>query len=76
MVGRYPPLGNASAGSRSGTRLSAAVARALREGLAIAIAMAALVLLVALLGFDARDPGFSYSGTGEPVHNGVGSVGA
>jgi S-DNA-T family DNA segregation ATPase FtsK/SpoIIIE len=56
--------------------LSAAVARALREGVSIALAMAALVLLVALLGFDARDPGFSFSGTGEPVHNGVGSVGA
>ncbi|MFM2287875.1 MAG: hypothetical protein RL684_1018, partial [Pseudomonadota bacterium] len=52
------------------------MARALREGVSIALAMAALVLLVALLGFDARDPGFSFSGTGEPVHNGVGSVGA
>jgi S-DNA-T family DNA segregation ATPase FtsK/SpoIIIE len=52
------------------------VARALREGLAIGLGMVALVLLVALLSFDARDPGFSFSGVGEPIHNGIGSIGA
>jgi S-DNA-T family DNA segregation ATPase FtsK/SpoIIIE len=52
------------------------VARGLREGSAIALGVIALVLLVALASFDARDPGFSFTGTGDVIYNRVGSVGA
>jgi S-DNA-T family DNA segregation ATPase FtsK/SpoIIIE len=52
------------------------VSRGLREGGAIALAVLALVLLVALASFDARDPGFSSTGLDEVVHNRVGSAGA
>ncbi len=57
-------------------RLSAVVVRGLRESAAIALGVLALVLAVALLSFDAHDPGFSSTGSGAPVHNRVGPVGA
>ena len=34
------------------------------------------MLAVALLSFDARDPGFSFTGEGATIHNRVGPVGA
>ena len=67
---------NSSATPKSPPRLSAAVARGLREGAAISLGVVALVLVVALLSFDARDPGFSSTGTGDAIHNRVGSAGA
>ena len=57
-------------------RLSAAVARGLRESSAIALAGLALVVLVALVSFNPHDPGFSFTGEGGPVHNRIGPVGA
>jgi S-DNA-T family DNA segregation ATPase FtsK/SpoIIIE len=57
-------------------RFSAAVARGLREGAAISLAVIALVVVVALLSFDPGDPGFSSTGVGDVVHNRVGSGGA
>jgi S-DNA-T family DNA segregation ATPase FtsK/SpoIIIE len=57
-------------------RFSAAVARGLREAAAIGLAVIALVVVVALLSFDARDPGFSSTGVGDVIHNRVGSTGA
>jgi S-DNA-T family DNA segregation ATPase FtsK/SpoIIIE len=57
-------------------RLSAAVARGLRESTAIVLAGLALVLLVALVSFNPHDPGFSFTGEGGPVHNRIGPVGA
>jgi S-DNA-T family DNA segregation ATPase FtsK/SpoIIIE len=65
-----------TAQTRAPLRFSAAVARGLREGGAIALAVLALVLLVALLSFDARDRGFSFTGEGTTVHNRVGPIGA
>jgi S-DNA-T family DNA segregation ATPase FtsK/SpoIIIE len=63
--------------SRISLRVSAAVARGLREGGAIALAGLALVVCVALLSFDPRDPGFSsFTGEGAPIHNRIGPVGA
>ncbi|MGC4028053.1 MAG: DNA translocase FtsK 4TM domain-containing protein [Steroidobacteraceae bacterium] len=59
-----------------GARFTHAVAKAARESAAIGLAVLALVLLVALASFDARDPGFSYSGSGESVHNCIGWLGA
>src|SRR5450631_1784944 len=65
-----------TAQNRISLRVSAAVARGLRESGAIALAGLALVLCVALLSFDPHDPGFSFTGEGAPVHNRVGPVGA
>jgi S-DNA-T family DNA segregation ATPase FtsK/SpoIIIE len=55
---------------------AALLSRVLREGAAIAVGMAALVLAVALLSFHASDPGFSSTGSGEPVRNLIGVAGA
>jgi S-DNA-T family DNA segregation ATPase FtsK/SpoIIIE len=63
-------------GAKAAPRVTGKMARALREGAAIALGMLALVLLVALASFDAHDPGFSFTGTGDPLHNRVGVVGA
>jgi S-DNA-T family DNA segregation ATPase FtsK/SpoIIIE len=67
---------NAAGEAKASARLSVAVHRGLRESGAIAIAVAALVLMVALGSFDARDPGFSFTGAGEGVHNRIGPYGA
>jgi S-DNA-T family DNA segregation ATPase FtsK/SpoIIIE len=69
-------VAESTAQSRAPLRFSAAVARGLREGAAIALAVLSLVLLVALLSFDARDPGFSFTGEGAAIHNRVGPIGA
>jgi DNA segregation ATPase FtsK/SpoIIIE, S-DNA-T family len=69
-------LTNSPATSSSPPRLTAAVARGLREGAAIGLGVMALVLLVALLSFDPRDPGFSSTGMGDVVHNRIGGAGA
>ena len=66
---------NSPATSKLPPRLSAAVTRGLREGAAISLAVVALVLAMALLSFDPRDPGFSSTGIGETVHNRVGQRG-
>src|SRR5579862_10048624 len=50
--------------------------RAFRESGAIALGVLALVICVALLSFDPRDPGFSTTGQGAEIHNRVGPVGA
>jgi len=62
--------------SRLSLRVSAAVARGLRESSAIALAGLALVVCMALLSFDPHDRGFSFTGNGGPVHNRIGPVGA
>jgi DNA segregation ATPase FtsK/SpoIIIE, S-DNA-T family len=59
-----------------GARFTQAVRKALRESAAILLAVLALVLLVALASYHPGDPGFSYSGSGEPVHNRIGPFGA
>jgi S-DNA-T family DNA segregation ATPase FtsK/SpoIIIE len=69
-------LSSPSAGSKSDSRLSAAVRRGLREAAAIGLGLAALVLAVALGSYDVRDPGFTTTGSGDAVHNLVGSAGA
>jgi S-DNA-T family DNA segregation ATPase FtsK/SpoIIIE len=69
-------LGNASTKSDKSGGLSEAVRRALREGTALATGVLALVLFVALASYDRGDPGPTFTGSGEPVHNLVGSVGA
>jgi DNA segregation ATPase FtsK/SpoIIIE, S-DNA-T family len=59
-----------------GARFTQAVRKALRESAAILLAVLALVLLTALFSFHAQDPGFSFSGSGDPVQNRIGPFGA
>jgi len=69
-------MAESTAQDRISLRLSAAVARGLRESSAIVLAGLALVLCVALLSFNPDDPGFSSTGVGASVHNRIGPVGA
>jgi len=69
-------MAESAAQNRISLRLSAAVARGLRESSAIVLAGLALVLCVALLSFNPDDPGFSSTGVGASVHNRIGPVGA
>ncbi|HYL01124.1 MAG TPA: DNA translocase FtsK 4TM domain-containing protein [Steroidobacteraceae bacterium] len=71
--------------ARNGTRLTAAVSRALRESAVIALAIVALTLFVALASYSPQDPGFTNSpehagssdtGNAIPVHNRIGVAGA
>jgi DNA segregation ATPase FtsK/SpoIIIE, S-DNA-T family len=57
-------------------RYTTAVKKALRESLAILCAVLALVLLTALATYHSSDPGFSFSGSGEPIGNRIGPAGA
>ena len=59
-----------------GSRLTQAVIKGVREGLAFVVAGVAIVLLVALASYAAGDPGWSYSGDGEAVRNLAGPLGA
>jgi S-DNA-T family DNA segregation ATPase FtsK/SpoIIIE len=59
-----------------GSRFTQAVLKAIRESIAIALVVVALVLLTALFTFSPTDPGWSYSGEGGPVENRIGPFGA
>jgi len=59
-----------------GARFTQAVLKAIRESIALALAVVALVLLTALITYAAADPGWSYSGEGGPVENRIGPFGA
>jgi DNA segregation ATPase FtsK/SpoIIIE, S-DNA-T family len=69
-------VAESTAQSRAPLRFSTSVARGLREGAAIALAVLALVLLVALLSFDINDNGFTTKGASLVLHNRVGPIGA
>ena len=62
--------------TRNGSRLTAAVSRALRESAVITLGIAALVLFMALASYNPDDPGFSYTGNAAPIHNRIGVAGA
>ncbi len=57
-------------------KLSAAVARSLREGTLWILCALALLLLLALLTYHPRDPGFADTGEPGPLSNWIGPVGA
>jgi DNA segregation ATPase FtsK/SpoIIIE, S-DNA-T family len=57
-------------------KLSAAVARSLREGTLWVLGAVALILLLALLSFRMQDPGFWNTGDAGRVGNWIGPVGA
>jgi S-DNA-T family DNA segregation ATPase FtsK/SpoIIIE len=61
---------------KSNTKLSAAVARSLREGTLWVLCALALLLVLALLSYHTHDPGFSDTGEPGPVSNWVGPIGA
>ncbi|HTV97948.1 MAG TPA: DNA translocase FtsK 4TM domain-containing protein [Steroidobacteraceae bacterium] len=61
---------------KSSVKLSAAVARSLREGTLWILCALALLLLLSLLSYHAHDPGFSDTGEPGPVGNWIGPVGA
>lgn len=62
--------------NRTASLLGTHLASGLREAALWVFAGVALILLIALATYDARDPGFSYSGDSGPVQNAVGPVGA
>jgi S-DNA-T family DNA segregation ATPase FtsK/SpoIIIE len=59
-----------------GPSLSGQLARALREGALFVLMAIAAYLFISLYSYDSKDPGWSYSGSGEPVVNGGGLAGA
>ena len=54
----------------------APVSRSLREAALWVFAAFAVIMLVALMTYDPRDPGFSHTGDGQAVRNQIGSAGA
>jgi S-DNA-T family DNA segregation ATPase FtsK/SpoIIIE len=69
-------LATSTADAKGAPKLTAAVARGLREAGLLLLGTVALVLLVALASYDATDPGFSFTGSGDQVHNLIGRFGA
>ncbi|HET7588517.1 MAG TPA: DNA translocase FtsK 4TM domain-containing protein [Gammaproteobacteria bacterium] len=62
---------------RSDTQLvGAQVGNGLRESALLVFLAIAALLLIALATYSSGDPGFSHSGSGAPVHNAIGRVGA
>ena len=66
----------ASTRSAASARLAAVVTRSLREGALFVFGALALVLLLALVSFDAQDPGFSNTGEPGRIANLIGPIGA
>ncbi|HHQ14718.1 MAG TPA: DNA translocase FtsK [Chromatiales bacterium] len=52
------------------------IAHAIREAALWVFGALALIMLVALLTYDPRDPGFSRTGNGDAIHNQIGAAGA
>ena len=67
---------SAVSGREGASRVSQAVARGVREGAFLLLAMAALLLLLALATHDPDDPGFSSTGGPGRIINWIGPVGA
>jgi len=69
-VGKAAKTGSGDSGS------SAIIVRSVRESALWVLGALALIMLLALLTYDQRDPGFSNTGEGGELHNQIGSVGA
>jgi S-DNA-T family DNA segregation ATPase FtsK/SpoIIIE len=69
-------MARAQKNTKSASRLSAQVSRALREGALYVFGVLALILWYALFTYDAADPGFSQATSTTEISNGVGHVGA
>ncbi len=72
--GRYRNV--AKAISVEGRNLVLPGTHVLREAALWVLGACALIILVALVTFSPRDPGFSHTGDGSPVRNQIGTVGA
>ncbi len=72
--------GNATANRRLGAASTGTVpphfARILRESVWLLVAVAVAYLALILVTYARSDPGWSFTGSGEPVRNGGGAVGA
>ena len=55
---------------------STAIAYSIREAALWVLAALSIIMLVALLTYDTRDPGFSHTGDGAAVRNQIGAAGA
>ena len=71
-MGKAAKAGSGAPGSAS----SAIIIRSVRESALWVLGALALIMLLALLTYDQRDPGFSNTGEGGELHNQIGSVGA
>jgi S-DNA-T family DNA segregation ATPase FtsK/SpoIIIE len=71
-VGKAAKAGSGAPDSAS----SAIIIRSVRESALWVLGALALIMLLALLTYDQRDPGFSNTGEGGELHNQIGSVGA
>ena len=76
MSSSTSPSAKAAVKGGSESALSTLVSRALRESALFVLGALALILLVALLSFDAADPSFWTTGEPGPVANWIGPVGA
>ncbi|HET7673960.1 MAG TPA: DNA translocase FtsK 4TM domain-containing protein [Gammaproteobacteria bacterium] len=56
--------------------LGAKVSHGLRESALLVFVALAVILLIALISYSPADPGFAHSGSGAPIHNAIGRVGA
>jgi S-DNA-T family DNA segregation ATPase FtsK/SpoIIIE len=67
-----------AAGIQSGRQSdgAAAMAYSVREAALWVLAALSVIMLVALVTYDARDPGFSHTGDGTAVRNQIGAAGA
>jgi S-DNA-T family DNA segregation ATPase FtsK/SpoIIIE len=61
---------------KSGVKLSAAVARSLREGTLVTLGALALMLLLSFITYHAKDPSYANTGEAGPVGNWIGPIGA
>ncbi len=62
--------------SKTSTVITTQLQRGLREGAMLVLLALALFLFTALVTYHAADPGWSYTGSREAVHNAAGVVGA
>ncbi len=75
---RIPQLAQArkKQGSKGPPAIARHVHRALREGAFVLLLAVSAYLLLSLLSFNAADPGWSHTGSGEPIANAGGRAGA
>jgi len=63
-------------GAKTGAVEPTLMVRSLRESALWVLGALAIIMLLALVTYDARDPGFSHTGDGGPLRNQIGSAGA
>jgi len=69
-------LAQATRKKAAGPQLTRHLSRGLREGVLLVCSVVALYLLISLASYDAKDPGWSFSGANDTVANSGGIAGA